>query len=103
MPCWAQTRSKLCALSAAQTAVDAIPSPPRRQSAAVKAAVLARAQSLIAQSRAKIAGLESCVRAGARWAKDYQAAVDGAKRYEARAKRLAAQAQSRARQLEAAL
>lgn len=92
------------ALNTAESAVNAIPAPPGRPSAAsIKAAALARGKSLLAQARAQIAGAESCVRQGVRRAKDYQAAVDSAKRYEARAKRLAAQAQARVRQIEEAL
>ena len=86
------------ALSAAESAVDSI--RPRRPSApspaSIKAAALARAKALLAQSRAQVAGLESCVRNGARRARDTQAALASARRYEARAKRVAAQARRRA-------
>ena len=85
------------ALRAAESAVDSIPRRPRAPSpASIKAAALARAKALLAQSRAQIAGLESCVRNGARRARDTQAALDSARRYEARAKRAAAQARRRA-------
>ena len=85
------------ALSAAESAVDSIPRRPSAPSpASIKAAALARAKALLAQSRAQVAGLESCVRNGARRARDTQAALASARRYEARAKRVAAQARRRA-------